>query len=338
MSVSIVVGGQFGSEGKGKVARFFARELGSAAVVRVGGANSGHIVVDSSLGEFAFRMLPTAAIDHGSDCVLPVGSYIDIDVLMREIEWSGIDPSRVKVDPGAVVVSNEMRLAEGKSICLNSIGSTCCGVGAAVTARITRDRKRLSFARDSELLRPFLVDTKDYLRTMLDRDESVLIEGTQGYGLSLLHGPYYPYVTSRDTTAAGFLSEVGLSPIDVENVIMVLRAFPIRVGGDSGPLPNETDWKTIARQGGAGEDLQELTTVTKRRRRVAFFDSEVVREAIVCNAPNIIVLNHIDYFDHSIYGQKQLNDSVEERIVSIEYQIGRRIDYVGNSRETVLLR
>ena len=84
------------------------------------------------------------------------------------------------------------------------------------------------------------------LRRLLSSNERVVIEGTQGFGLSLYHGGHYPKATSRDTTAGTFVGEAGLSPLDVDDVKMVIRTFPIRVAGDSGELPNETTWKAVA--------------------------------------------------------------------------------------------
>src|ERR1700730_6357809 len=132
------------------------------------------------------------------------------------------------------------------------------------------------------------------------RGAQVIVEGTQGFGLSLLHSPYYPYVTSRDTTAAAALSEAGLSPIDVDRIVLVLRAFPIRVSGNSGPLPQETSWAEISREGQHDHQLTELTTVTRRIRRVAQFDAEIVGLALEANRPTEVVLNHMDYVDHTI--------------------------------------
>jgi adenylosuccinate synthase len=165
------------------------------------------------------------------------------------------------------------------------------------------------------------------LREALLRNERVLIEGTQGFGLSVTHTDYWPKCTSRDTTAAGFLSECGISPLDVDDVLLVIRCHPIRVAGDSGPLPNETDWLTIAREADSPNDITELTSVTRRVRRVAYFDAGVVRRAIAVNAPTRIALNHIDYVDWNC--RSGLTAEAVQFIERIEEQIGQRIDFVG---------
>ena len=96
------------------------------------------------------------------------------------------------------------------------------------------------------------------MRTRWSADARVVIEGTQGFGLSVLHGGYYPKATSRDTTAAGFLAEAGLSPLDVDDVTLVVRAHPIRVAGEFGTVRQAgrtTTWPEIARAAGLPDGL-----------------------------------------------------------------------------------
>ncbi len=83
---------------------------------------------------------------------------------------------------------------------------------------------------------------------MLDRRARVIVEETQGFGSSPLNARHFPYVTSRDTTASAFLSETGLSPLDVDDVSLVIRSFPIRVEGNSGPLKDEINWATVSKE------------------------------------------------------------------------------------------
>jgi adenylosuccinate synthase len=159
----------------------------------------------------------------------------------------------------------------------------------------------------------------------------VLIEGTQGFGLSLLHSGMFPYTTSRDTSAAAFVSEAGLSPLDVDEVIMVIRSYPIRVGGNSGPLVSEINWDSVTKLAGSEKSLIEYTSVTKKIRRVGHFNPEIVRKAIEVNNPNRIVLNHVDYIDASCRNG-HLSEKAHQRIKEIEQLIGRRIDFLGFDR------
>lgn len=328
MPVTVVVGGQFGSEGKGKVVHEFARRHASCIAVRVGGSNSGHTVIDSRDRVRRFRSLPTASVLPGTISVIAAGSYIDPSVLLKEVAETELDPPRLIIDPKAVVISEEHKQAEKEAGLREAIGSTLSGTGAAVVSRLRRDGTA-RFARDDDRLKPFLRNSREFLRKCLDHNERVIIEGTQGFGLSPFHSAYYPNVTSRDTTAAGFLSEAGLSPLDVDEVVLVIRAFPIRVAGNSGPLPKEISWETVTSESGYETDLTERTTVTDMVRRVARFDAEVVRAAITANKPSHIVLNHIDYVDVVCRKSRQLNSKTERFVAYVEHEIERKVDFLG---------
>lgn len=334
MGVSIVIGGQWGSEGKGKTTYFFSKKFGISTAIRVGGPNSGHIIVNDKGEKLAFRILPVASVMEDVNCVLPAGSYIDVDILNNEIKMSGLNKKRLKIHPNAVVINNNNCKAEQDEKLNLKIGSTESGTGNAVITRIQRNNRKI-LAKECEALQPYIFDTTDFIRDELRKSHEVIIEGTQGFGLSLLHSKDYPFVTSRDTSAAGFASESGISPFDVKNIIMTLRAFPIRVYGNSGPLPREITWNRVTEIANAWEMIVENTTVTKRTRRVAEFDFDVVRKAVAMNCPNIIVLNHCDYFDYSIHNKKYLSKVVNEKISDIERELGK-IDYVGTGEEVII--
>lgn len=334
MGVSIVVGGQFGSEGKGKVARWFAKEKQVSTVVRVGGTNSGHTVIDADGRPTVFRILPTAAIDKEVNCVLPAGSYIDIDVLFREIQAAGIASEKIKIHPNAAVITEEQKQMERDSGLVDDIGSTGSGTGAAVSMRAMRDH-RFVRAKDIGELSRFIFDTGEFLRQEISDGREVLIEGTQGFGLSNLHSQYYPKATSRDTSAAGFLSEAGLSPFDVAHIIMVIRAYPIRVAGkESGPLPNELTWDDVTALAQKEDPIREYTSVTNHLRRVGKFDPDVVLRAIRANRPDQIVLNHLDYIPGA---DGVITPERAAFIDSVQRQINAKINYVGMDRKTLQL-
>ena len=328
MPVSVVFGGQFGSEGKGKVAHDLARRSGASIVVRVGGANSGHTVIDPDGNVRRFRALPTASILPNTISVIAAGSYIDPSVIMAEIAATKLDPSRLIIDPNAVLITEQHKQEERNSGLREQIGSTLSGTGAAVRSRLLRD-EFVRFAASDDRLKPFVRDTRTFMRGRLEFNDRIVIEGTQGFGLSVLHSKEYPNVTTRDTSAAGFVSEAGLSPLDVDEVVMVLRAFPIRVAGNSGPLPKEIDWETVRRESGYQNDITERTTVTDMVRRVARFDASVVRSAIEANVPSVIVLNHVDYVDSSCRTTHSLSQKAEEFVNSVEQEIGTGINFVG---------
>ena len=337
MPVSIVVGGQYGSEGKGKVTHWLARKQQARYAIRVGGPNSGHTVVDKGR-RTVLRTLPTPVLIDGVIGVVPAGAYLDVDVLLREVEETGLTKDRLLIHPWAVVIDDSMKEDERQAGLVEAIGSTGQGVGGAVAQRAMR-RRSVTFAGDMESLRRFVrPDLDRILADALDRGERIIVEGTQGFGLSILHGGHYPYATSRDTTAAGALSEAGLSPRDVDCVALTLRAFPIRVGGNSGPLPLKTTWETIRCECGAGADLTELTTVTGRPRLVAKLHEEIVLRAVRMNRPDLVILNHVDYFDYAIHEKPSLTSRVACKVSELESRLGLKIDHVGSGPSRVIDR
>ena len=340
MPVSIVIGGQFGSEGKGKVALEIVRRYRSrgepVVAVRVGGPNSGHTAYDRAGTKRVLRQLPAACIDRDVDVALPAGSYIDIDVLLHEIDLLNYPRDRIKVSARARIITDEHRAWEREAGLGDAIGSTGSGVGAAVMASVAREARNFSprsvAAIDDQRLSEFIVeDTSHCLRRHLEAKHRVVVEGTQGFGLSLLDGGYWPKATSRPTTAAAALAEAGLSPVDVDDVTMVIRSFPIRVAGDSGPLVGETTWKKVAdRTDRQAEELREYTTATGRLRRVGQFDPLLVRRALDANNPTRLVLNHLDYIgaEHTL-GDK--TTALEQFICKVESSLGQRADWCGFS-------
>lgn len=335
MPITVVVGGQYGSEGKGKVALLLADDMRASVAVRVGGPNSGHTVIGPRGDRWTLRQLPTASLIPGVLCVLPSGSYVRPEILESELAMTGVPEAKVALDPQAVIIEDEDIRSEVDSDLRRSIGSTATGIGAAVVRRVGR-LKKPTFASEVPRLSHLVRDTKAMLHQCLSEDQRVVLEGTQGYGLSVLHSPHYPYVTARDTTAAGFLSEAGLSPLDVDDVVVVLRAFPIRVPGASGPLPREIDWGVVTEESGSRQPLVERTSVTNTVRRVARFDAAIARLAIQANRPTRLVLNHIDYVDSDCRDSDYLSDKALAFIARVEAAVGDRISLVGTGPGTVV--
>lgn len=292
MGVSVVVGGQFGSEGKGKVVRHFAEKFGVIAGVKVSGTNAGHTSVDSKGETHIFRVLPSACTLLGVHAVISPGAYFQPDLLLEECEAVGFPKSMLHIHPQAGIITQEIENEEVSSDLRESIGSTKSGTGFATYHRVALDGKFVA-AKDVAELAPYICDTTELMRSWLDKDEEIIIEGAQGFGLSLYHTPYYPYCTSRDTSASAYVGDSGLSPFDIDNIIQVLRSYPIRVAGNSGPLPKETSWKILSER--IGRKVQEKTSVTKNTRRVGEFDPDIVQRATEVNRPNITVMNFMDY-------------------------------------------
>lgn len=334
-SVTVVVGGQYGSEGKGKVAEYLAREQSAAAAVRVGGSNSGHTGFGPDGKLHVFRHLPTAALLPDVLCVIAAGSYIDPPVLLAEIERVRLPTDRLLIDEKAFVITSGDKEYEEKCGIVERIGSTGSGTGGAVRRRIER-RWANGTVRDVPEFAPFLGNASTQLRELVNGGERVVVEGTQGFGLSVLHSPHYPHVTTRDTTAAGAVAEAGLSPLDVDQVVLVTRTFPIRVAGDSGDLPREIDWPTVTEESGSDRPLKEHTSVTGRVRRVGRFDPQIVRSAIAVNLPSMIVMNHIDYVDARCSEIGSLTKSARRFINEASESIDAKIDLVGLGPATMV--
>jgi len=296
MSVTVIVGGQYGGEGKGKITSYLALRDAADFVVRCGGPNSGH-TVDYRGRRFIFRQLPVGVLNPKTRLLIAPGAIVNPQVLLEEIDAWGLERGRLGIDHKTGVIT-ETEAGEEQELALRErLGSTLSGMGKGVAKRVLRDAgfKR---AEDTPELKEFLTDVSEELNQGIDENKSTIVEGTQGFGLSLYHSRDYPYVTSRDTTASAFLSEVGLSPLVVTDVVMVIRTFPIRVGGNSGPLANEISWEEVQRISGYPELIQEFTSVTKRLRRVGHFDLRLVKGAVVANRPTEIALLGVDYLDH----------------------------------------
>jgi len=306
MSLWVVVGGQYGSEGKGKISAFITQQEQIDICIRCGGPNSGHSFLNETGERILLRQLPTGYIRPQTRLLVPAGALVDLEVLKYELSFFGINPERVGIDRNAIIIEEFDRIRESELQLRERLSSTICGVGSAVARRALRgDDVRTAglAARQVPWLKPLITSVSDEANEALDRGKKVLIEGTQGFGLSLYHADSYPKTTSRDTTSAGFLSEVGLSPMLVTEVVVVFRTFPIRVAGEqAGPLKQEITWELVQTESGYPCSVRELTSVSKRIRRVARFDWELAADAIRVNRPTRIVVNGLDYIEYKNYG------------------------------------
>lgn len=319
--VDVIVGGEYGSEGKGNVAFFLAPEYD--LLMRVGGPNAGHKVPRYNGPPFTHRLLPSGTQNSEAPLLLGPGAVLDVDVLLKEIADSQVEHDRLTIDPQAMIISprdvrDEKRLME-------SIGSTGKGVGYA-TARRIRNRipGKVKLAKDIPALRPFIGDAYDVLANVYGNGGRVMLEGTQGTMLSLYHGEY-PYVTSRDTTVAGCLAEAGIAPGRVRRVIMVCRTYPIRVqspeGASSGYMSQPLEWETISERSGVPVDELEETekgSVSNKLRRVAEFDWALLRRAAQLNGATDIALTFVDYISIKNRDARRVDQLTAETIRFIE--------------------
>ena len=302
MSLWVVVGGQFGGEGKGKISAFITRQEEIDICIRCGGPNSGHTFEAEDGSTVLLRQLPTGYVRPQTRLLIPAGALVDLEVLKQELDALRLDPARIGVDRNAMIIEQGDKNHEVALQLRERLSSTLCGVGSAVARRALRgaDVRTAEIAgKQIPWLEELITTVSEEANCALDRGKKVLVEGTQGFGLSLYHSESYPKATSRDTTAAGFLSEVGLSPLLVTEIVLVFRTFPIRVAGEqAGPLKDEITWKNLQEDSGYPHPIQEMTTVSKKVRRVGRFDWELAARAVRYNRPTRLALNGLDYISY----------------------------------------
>ena len=302
--VDVVVGGQYGSEGKGNIADFLSREY--EVLMRVGGPNAGHKVYEEP--PYTHISLPCGTRgNHDAQLLIGPGAVIQPETLLAEIQDCQVKPERLILDEQAVVVTEADVQWESEHL-RSEIGSTAQGVGKAAARRVThrfRDHRACTLARDLDEsfpeLKPYIGSTAERLEAAYAKGERILLEGTQGTGLSIFHGDY-PSVTSRDTTAAGCLSEAGIGPRRVNRIVLVCRTYPIRVGGNSGSLSKEVDWSTVSERSGIPQCelvTHEVGSRSGTGRRVGEFDWRMLRRACHLNSPTDLALTFVDYLDSS---------------------------------------
>lgn len=307
--LTVIFGGQWGSEGKGEVAAYISRDEDVDIGVRIGGPNAGHTSYDEVGRKVVVQSLPTPSAIVGADAVIGAEGAIIPELLREELvayaNRNGQVLHKLTIDNCVAIIGPEHMSAEQGL--MGAIGSTGEGVGAATAEKVMR--KPGLIARDhAKELRNWLgmyVDRLDIRATVEDLNAKLrtgnhlLLEGTQGLRLGLHTSGYYPYCTSRECSPAALLAGTGINPklAGEYEVIMVVRTYPIRVGGNSGPLPNEITWEWLQeRMAEHGIQLApERTTVTKKVRRIARIDWRETHKAIEQTGPDALAVTFLDY-------------------------------------------
>lgn len=306
--LNITIDGQFGSTGKGVLNSYVASQGGLRPDICVSNAapNAGHTFVDAAGARRTCFHLPVSGVLlPRSMMYLCAGSIIDPALLAREMADFGVAPARLVVDPRACILLPEHAAREGDAASgATRVASTRKGVGAALADKVARlPGPRTAgqyFAQGAAGgLEGLRVERLDLAREM-DAGKTVLMEVPQGYGLSINHGLSYPQCTSRDITIAAALNDAGLHPHYLGSVTVALRSYPIRVGhivedgveiGNSGPFwPDSTEcsWEELGQP-------PELTTVTKRVRRVATFSFLQYEDILRHLRPDAVFVNFLNY-------------------------------------------
>jgi adenylosuccinate synthase len=325
MGCTIVAGGQWGDEAKGKFASYLALEDDFDLVARAGdGPGAGHTVIWQGQ-ECKMRQIPCGFINESSRLLMGAGVLVGVETVLREIETYRLH-GRVGIDFRASVIEPSHISNEGNDHHLKTIVQTTgSGHGPCMAARAMRIGR---LTADAEALKPYLTDVAKEVNDALDRGGSVLVEGTGGYLLSVLYGTY-PYVVGKDLTAATFAADIGVGPSRVDQVVLAFKAFPTRVG--PGPFATELDQDEVDRRG-----FVEFATVTKRRRRVGEFDFALARDAVRVNHPDYLAISFLDRIDPDSRGKsyQELSRPARDFIARIEDELGVAVGLIGTGPET----
>lgn len=329
--IDVLIGGQYGSEGKGNIVGHIAPEYD--LLIRVGGPNAGHQVYAEPDPEKYYHLPSGTRRAPSAQLLLGPGAVIYPPKLLEEIAAHKISADRLTIDAQAMIITDDDREEEEKRF--KSISSTAQGVGIASARKMTgrsayKENKARFLAKDCPDLKPYIGNARKVIADAIVEGKRILLEGTQGTSLSLHHGQY-PHVTTRDTTVSGCLADAGIAPSNVRKVIMVCRTYPIRVGGPSGDMAYELTMEDIHKRSGIPLDQLrriETTTTTKRERRIAEFDWVQFKDSVQLNGPTDIALTFVDYFDvknREAYRFEQLTPETISFVEEIERVSGRPV-------------
>lgn len=320
----VIVDGQFGSTGKGVAAELLCSlhkdpKLSYTVVTTNAGPNSGHTSYYKG-DKIVLQQLPTYAViawrmGRKCDVIMNAGSILDLERLHFEVAANRpFGKSKVYIHPAAAVVTSEAKVADAALVA--AIGSTGKGTGAALAAKIMRYPEAVASHYAQQIK-----DMNDYVvlgtRSIDKHYDRVLVEVSQGFSLSLNASDMYPFTTSRDCTVAQAISDAALHPRDLGSVMMVVRTFPIRVAGNSGPCypdQHELTWDALGVE-------PEITTVTKKIRRVFSFSIEQFKQAMEFNRPNVVFVNFMNYLEKVGMSHSEMVKWVEHHIVQPSYDV-----------------
>jgi adenylosuccinate synthase len=355
----LIVGIQWGDEGKGKIVDLLAQEYDVVCRYQ-GGHNAGHTIWVDGV-KHALNLMPSGVLNPKAQNVIGNGVVVSPAKIIDEMKGFDNIESRLVISDKAHMILNYHSLidiAREKLKGDKAIGTTGKGIGPAYELKISRVGHRLGELKDTKKLcadimeyfkqnegifkalevetpseaelqaeldeyasklLPVIVDTTQYVWKAIDESKKILLEGAQGTMLDIDHGTY-PYVTSSSTISAGALTGLGINPKDIDQVIGITKAYCTRVG--NGPFPSEDFGDDGARMADVGK---EFGTTTGRARRTGWFDAVAVKYASRLNGCDSLSLMKLDVLD-----------GFEEIKVCVAYEYnGERIDYVPQDLENV---
>ena len=311
----VVIGAQWGDEGKGKIVDYLAED--AKYVVRyAGGPNAGHtIVVDGK--QFALHQVPSGILYPNKSVFLGAGMVIDPEALFNELQMlkdNGINwEGRVFIsDRAHIILPGYRQMDKDRDASRKRpIGTTGRGIGIAYSEKAHRDGLRLADLDWPEKMAEFEGENLEYLNKYKDkliemrvdltakmfeyRNENILFEGAQGAMLDIDSGTY-PYVSSGASCSAGAATGCGIGPKDLDKILGVFKAYQTRVG--NGPMPTEFNNES---EGELCEYVRktgrEYGVTTGRARRCGYLDLVALRYARITNSIDSLVLTHLDIYD-----------------------------------------
>ena len=294
--------------------------------MRTGSVNAAHTVWHEGK-KYALHMVPAAFINPKTRLLIAAGANVHVAQFFKEVELTQVQ-NRIGIDQNASIIE-EKHSAQDKASAVNKgIGTTGWGVGPALEERVRRTAK---LAKDVPELKPYLADEITEVNDGLDQGKKVLLEGTQGFMLSLFLGGGYPYVTGRDTGASAIASEAGVGPTRVDDVIIVYKSFMTRVG--AGPLPGEITKEEAQKRG-----WFEISAGTGRDRRSAPFDFDLAKKTAKINGATQAALTKLDCIFPSCQGKRVFNDlpnDAKEFVKEVETRTGVPVTFIGTGPDAL---
>lgn len=358
-NVTVVLDSQAGSCGKGKFVGYLAQKDNFEVAINNFMTNAGHTYRDDVHGTVMTQHLPTSIVNPDTNLHIGPGAAITPSTLFNEILTfhSIIGGRKLYINPRAMVIKQEH--AEQEKQIIRS-GSTFKGCGVAQATKIMRVPGTQLFGEwykyedwsngyTEEEIATILdtIEVEDSMmniNTMIDCGCPVLVEGSQGCDLDINYGLEYPHTTSRQCHAGQLVADCGISPRLVTDIIMIMRPYPIRISNStnigievsSGDYDGseEITWDIIKERCGAPNDVQfgEMTTVTKKMRRVFEMNWDRLRYVTALNRPTQIALNFVQYLDYNALGCKKwsnLPQKVKDFIDKVEYVTGVKVTLIG---------
>ena len=346
----VVIGAQFGDEGKGKIVDFLA-EKADVVLRYSGGANAGHTVVIRDQ-VFKLHLIPSGVVSPGKQVVLGIGMVVDLEKLFEELdglEQSGITwKGRLYLSDRAHLVLPHYKEMDQKRDAERRfpIGTTGRGIGITYALKAHRDGIRVADLFDPQVWKTLTKEQTRYLdpyrervrEIMVDvsrfvherRDQNILFEGAQGTLLDLDLGTY-PFVSSGISCAAGAAIGGGVGPQRIDRVVGVFKAYSTRVG--NGPFPSEF---TEQRDGGLGDTIREIGkeygVTTGRPRRCGYLDLVSLSYACRSNSIDALCLTKLDVYD----GMEEIKICTAYRIAGEETRnFPTTIDQLNNAEPVV---